>query len=113
VGGGHGSGHEGGGDRETEFGWYHAMLRDRFHARWDQPVSILQQGQEYVTLVELQINRSGEVVSASISRSSGNTTMDDSVMAAARRVTRVEPLPEGLGSSSGYKVNIEFKLNRN
>jgi len=88
------------------------MLRDRFHARWDQPVSILQQGQVYVTLVEIQINRAGEVVNATISQGSGNTTMDDSVMAAARRVTRVEPLPEGLGSADGYKVNIEFKLNR-
>ena len=40
---------------------------------------------------------------------SGNVVMDESVMAAARRVSQIDPLPPGLGSGS-YTVNINFEL---
>lgn len=86
------------------------MLHDRFYARWDQPISLLEGGETFTALVEIRINPGGEIAGVTLSRSSGNLTMDDSVMMAARRVTQVERLPAGLGNASGYKVNIEFKL---
>ena len=36
--------------------------------------------------------------------------MDQSVLAALKRVYRIDPLPTGLGSSDGYTVNINFEL---
>ncbi|HWL53775.1 MAG TPA: TonB family protein [Chthoniobacteraceae bacterium] len=86
------------------------MLHDRFHARWDQPISLLEGGETFSTVVEIRIAPSGAISGVSMTRSSGNTAMDDSVMMAARRVTQVDRIPPGLGDASGYKVNIEFKL---
>ena len=86
------------------------MLRDRFYARWDQPLSLLQGGQQYVTLVKIKIDRGGNVSAVSIAKPSGNSTMDDSVMNALQRITQVDPPPTGLGGAAGYEVNIEFNL---
>lgn len=86
------------------------MLHDRFYARWDQPLSLVQSGQEFTTLIKLKIDRSGRVTSVSLAKTSGNSTVDDSVLTAAQRVTQVDPLPKGLGAADGYEVNIEFKL---
>jgi len=110
VGGGHGAGHEGGGATESSFGWYHVMLHDRFYARWDQPLSLLQGGETFTTLIKIKIDRAGHVSDVSLAKSSGNATVDDSVLTAAQRVSQVDPLPKGLGNANGYEVNIEFKL---
>ena len=88
------------------------MLHDRFHARWAQPVDLLQSGEELSAVLEITIDRGGNITSAILARSSGNLAMDDSVMTAARQIQKVDPLPAGLGNASGYKVKIEFKLNQ-
>ena len=36
--------------------------------------------------------------------------MDASVTEALKRVTRIDPLPGGLGSGDSYSVNINFEL---
>ena len=36
--------------------------------------------------------------------------MDQSVLASLKRVSRIDPLPTGLGSTDGYIVNINFEL---
>ncbi|MDD5349599.1 MAG: energy transducer TonB, partial [Chthoniobacteraceae bacterium] len=89
-------------------GWYSNMLQDRFTSHWDQPLSLLQN--DYATLITIKIDRNGRILNVSLAQSSGNPTMDESVMTAAKRVTQVEPLPKGLGDAGGYEVNIEFKL---
>ncbi|MCX6967924.1 MAG: energy transducer TonB [Verrucomicrobia bacterium] len=86
------------------------MLHDRFYARWDQPLSVVQSGQEFATLIKIKIDRSGHIAGVSLAKSSGNETVDESVLTAAQRVTQVDPLPKGLGDGDGYEVNIEFKL---
>jgi TonB family protein len=83
------------------------MLHDRFYARWDQPISLLQSGQELTTVVTFKLDDGGHVVSASIAKESGNPTMDDSVMTAARSVTQVDPPPKGFS----HEFNIAFQLN--
>lgn len=88
------------------------MLHDRFHARWDQPIDLLQGGDELSAFLEITIDRNGRIANLTLSKSSGNRAMDDSVMTAARRITQVDALPKGLGNTTGYKVNIEFKLNQ-
>ena len=110
VGGGKGAGHEGGGNKDSNFGWYHTMLKDKFTSRWDQPLSLVQSGQNYKTIITIKIARSGQIVEANVTESSGNATMDESVLTAAKRVLQVEPLPKGLGEADGYEVPIAFNL---
>ena len=86
------------------------MLHDRFYARWAQPIALLQEGGDLSALLEIKIDRSGRIIDVNLSRSSGNATMDGSIMTAARQILKVDPLPKGLGTSGGYTVNIAFKL---
>ena len=85
------------------------MLHDRFFSQWVQPTSVVSSGARMSTLVKLRIEKDGRVSAFNIIRSSGNVVIDESVAAVANRVTRVDPLPPGLGSSF-YEVNINFEL---
>jgi TonB family protein len=113
-GGGHrgGAGHAGGGATESDFGWYHAMLHDRFYSRWIQPTSIVTATSSFSTIVKIRIEKDGTISDVSLAQSSGNDVMDQSVMEAARRVTQVDPLPEGLGNGGAYEVKINFELSQ-
>jgi TonB family protein len=106
-----GAGRAGGGDHAGEFGWYNSMIYDRFYSVWQQPTSIVQSDAKYVTTVTIRIEKDGRISNASLAKPSGNVVMDDSVMTAARRVTKIEPLPQGLGSDF-YEVNIAFELSQ-
>jgi TonB family protein len=86
------------------------MLHDRFFSEWVQPKSVLVSGTKMSALVRLRIERDGRVSQFTIIRPSGNVVVDESVAAVAQRVTRVDPLPAGLGDGA-YDVNINFELN--
>jgi len=90
---------------------YFIMLRDRFYARWDQPLSLAQSGGNLATAILIKIDRNGNIANVKVTKSSGNSMLDESAMTAARRVSQVDPLPKGLGDANGYEVLIEFKLN--
>jgi TolA protein len=103
--GGKGSGAGG----ASEFGWYGNMLHDRFYSEWVQPTSVVHSAKLSV-LLRIRISKDGHISDYSISKSSGNPVVDDSVTAAAARVKQVDPLPSGLGDDY-YDVNINFELN--
>ena len=113
AGSGKGSGKAGGGTGSgtNEFAWYYEMLDDRFTSRWEQPLSIVRSSQQFVTTLKIRINKDGTIVSREIANSSGNPVMDESVLAAARKVPVVDPLPAGLGGES-FDVNINFALDQ-
>lgn len=94
----------------TQFGWYAHMLHDRFFGQWAQPTSVVRSGAKMSTLVKLRIEKDGTVSRFTILRPSGNVVVDESITAMAKRVTRVDPLPPGLGDAF-YEVNINFELN--
>ena len=52
---------------------------------------------EFSALVKIRIEKDGTISDVSLAQSSGNDVMDKSVMEAARKVTQVDPLPQGLG----------------
>jgi TonB family protein len=108
---GTGGGRSGGSTREAQFGWYGSMLHDRFYSEWVQPTSVASAGTKNSVLVKLRIEKDGDVSSFQIVRPSGNAELDESVKAIANRVTKVEPLPEGLGKDEHYDVKINFELN--
>src|SRR5437016_7309248 len=108
---GTGRGRAGGSATEAQFGWYGSMLHDRFYSEWVQPTTVTNSGGKNSALVRLRIEKDGRVSSFDIVRPSGNSDLDESVKAIANRVTRVEPLPDGLGKGDHYDVKINFELN--
>jgi TonB family protein len=114
VGKGNGSGSSGGhggwSANDAQFGWYGAMLHDRFYSEWAQPTNV-SAGSKSSVLVKLRIEKDGRVSTFEIVRPSGNSELDESVRALAHRVARVEPLPDALGNGDHYDVKINFELN--
>ncbi|HEV2046081.1 MAG TPA: energy transducer TonB [Chthoniobacterales bacterium] len=106
-----GGGHAGGAGGESQFGWYGSMLHDRFYSEWVQPTSLASTGAKNSVLVKIRIEKDGRVSSFEVIRPSGNTEIDESVAAVAKRVAQVDPLPAGLGSGDHYDVKINFELN--
>lgn len=101
-----GGGHGGGATIQSQFGWYGSMLHDRFYSEWAQPTDVDARNS---VLAKLRIEKDGRIASFEIIRPSGNAKIDDSVRAAAKRVTHVDPLPTGLGGDH-YDVKIKFEL---
>ena len=99
------------GARNSEFAWYGAMLHDRFHREWDQPKTVVATGTKMSAVVKIRIEKDGRVSNFTIVRPSGNVVVDESVAAVAKRVTRVDALPNGLTKGSYYEVQIIFELN--
>ena len=95
----------------SEFAWYGTMLHDRFHKAWEQPKSIVATGAKMSTIVKIRIEKDGRVSKFAIVKPSGNVVVDESVAAIAKRVTQVDPLPEGLAQKNYYEVKIDFELN--
>jgi TonB family protein len=108
---GSGSGRAAGAGPESQFGWYGSMLHDRFYSEWVQPTTLATAESKNSVLVKLRIEKDGRVSSFEIVRPSGNSDLDESVKALANRVSRVEPLPDGLGKGDHYDVKINFELN--
>ena len=101
--------HAGGGTIESQFGWYGSMLHDRLYSEWVQPISLASSGEKFSVLAKLRIEKDGHISTFEIVRSSGNATVDESVSEVAKRVTQVDPLPDGLGGDH-YDVKINFEL---
>jgi TonB family protein len=80
-------------------------------ASWQQPTSVVRSSAVPVTRLKIRIARNGTIMHFEIVGPSGNPVMDESVLNAAKRVTAVEPLPEGLGGDT-YEVTIDFKLDQ-
>jgi TonB family protein len=76
---------------------------------WDQPTSIVGTA-KFTTTLKITIASDGRIGDFAVVRSSGNVVMDESVMAAARRVGRIDAPPPGLLKGGSYTVNINFEL---
>ena len=94
----------------SEFSWYGQMLHDRFHSEWVQPKTSVAVGARMSAVVRIRIEKDGRISKFTIVKPSGNVVVDESVAAIATKVTRVDPLPKGLGGAF-YEVNINFELN--
>jgi TonB family protein len=108
---GAGAGHGSGGNKESQFGWYGSMLHDRFYSEWVQPTNVATTGARNSVLAKLRIEKDGRISSFEIIKPSGNAAVDESVAAAGKRVTQVDPLPPGVGDGEHYDVKINFELN--
>jgi len=85
------------------------LIHDRFFSQWEQPTSIYHMG-GFSTTVQIRIEKDGSISDFKIIKSSGNFVMDDSVRQAGARVSRIDPLPAGLGSNGAFVINVNFEL---
>lgn len=106
VGSGPGSG------AASDFGPYFALLRDRYYAVWNQPTSLDRAAGDLITTLRIKAQRDGTVLNSEIVKSSGNSVMDGSVLAAAEQVTKIDPIPNGLGREEVIEIPINFKLDQ-
>jgi TonB family protein len=105
------SGSAGGASSASEFAWYGNMLHDRFYSAWIQPTTNVPSGAKISTLVNVRIEKDGRVSKFEISKPSGNATVNESVAAAAKQISQVDPPPTGLIKGDHYDVKINFELN--
>ncbi len=96
-----------GAGKPSDFGWYFSGLRDRYYAVWAPP-SVADSASLVVTL-KIRVKRDGTVLGHELIKSSGNSLMDGSVLAAAEQVTKIDPLPPGLGKEDIVEIPINFK----
>jgi len=88
-------------------GWqYYRHIHDVMYQAWDQMGSTLDK--KLVATVTLRIARDGSVADAAMRVGSGNRVMDDSVMSAVRKVTRLEPPPDSLVRGSFATITVNF-----
>jgi len=99
----------GGIGKGSPFWWYYQQVHDRMYEEWDQPGEALNWDKRIVTTVSIRVARDGRVVAATLKNSSGNKLMDDSVLAAANSVPKLDPLPEGLGGEF-TDISVNFRL---
>lgn len=80
-------------------------LGDRVKRQWELPGRL---PLNLRTRVTFHVLRDGTITQCTLRQSSGNQVMDDSVMAAARSVTKVEPLPDAYwGTYADITIGFE------
>jgi len=83
------------------------MVRQALYRAWNQPTTIGIAG--LITKVELTFTSDGSIVGSRLINSSGNKTMDASVMQAVQSVHRVSGLPATF-LSSHRRIPVSFEL---
>jgi colicin import membrane protein len=105
---GTGSGSQGQGASGFVLGIYSADVKERIRNNWSYvDLSDTNSTQTLATLVELEVAKNGTIVRTTITRSSGNSPFDQSVLKAIQRSDPLPPVPEGL-SSAGVVFEINF-----
>jgi TonB family protein len=82
-------------------------LRDRYYAVWVPPS--VPDAQSLVVTLKIRVKRDGTVLGQELVKSSGNSLMDGSVLAAAQQVTEIPALPDGFGRGDIVELRINFK----
>lgn len=96
-----------GAGKPSDFGWYFSLLRDKFYAVWSPPT--VPDGASLVVRLKIRVKRDGTVLGSELVKSSGNSLMDGSVLEAARQVTQIDPLPNGLGKGDVIEIPVDFQ----
>lgn len=99
----------GGIGKGSPFWSYYLHVHDRMYEAWEQPGQAAGWDSRLVTTLVIRVARDGRIADVRMLRSSGNRLMDDSVLAAARSVPRLQPLPEGLGNEFA-DITVNFRL---
>ncbi len=99
----------GGVGKGSPFWSYYMHVHDVMYEAWDQPGKVVDIDKKLVVTVLLRVARDGRIDGVRLAHSSGNQLMDDSALAAAHSVPRLDPLPEGLGGDFA-EISVNFRL---
>ncbi len=91
-----------------DFAWYYNLIFQAMYGAWAPPFG-LEEGLH--TQVLIRVEKNGVISKVSLASSSGNKSMDDSALAAANRVKKLPPLPDGLGDSFA-EITVHFKVQK-
>jgi periplasmic protein TonB len=94
--------------QESEFGWYFNIIFQEMYGAWEQPVGL---DPGLSTKMLIRIEKNGVISKVSLASSSGNKSLDASALAAANRVKKLPPLPQGLGTTFA-EINVNFKIQK-
>ena len=87
---------------------YFQHVHDVLYEAWDQPGTALDK--RLITTVALRIARDGSVTDAAVKIGSGNKLMDESVLAAVRKVPRLDPPPSILVRGEYAVIAVNFQV---
>lgn len=91
-------------------GMYGEKVREKIQREWrlvnDQGIAGLR------TVIEVQIRKSGEVLSSQVVKTSGNSMFDDSAVRAVHRAAPMPPVPEVMVQSPIQKLILTFQPGR-
>ncbi len=87
---------------------YFQHVHDVMYEAWEQPGSALDRN--LVATVQLRVARDGTITGVSLQIPSGNKTMDESVLAAARKVQRLDPPPLDLVRGDTASITVDFQV---
>jgi TonB family protein len=87
---------------------YFLHVHDKMYEAWDN--SIAMNDRNLLSVVTIRVARDGNIVSVTLKRSSGNKVMDNSALAAARKVQMLEPPPEALVKGSAAEISVDFQM---
>ena len=87
---------------------YFQHVKDRLYEAWEMPGSV--NDRKLATTVLLRVGRDGKIEAASVYRSSGNRLMDDSALAATRKVGLLDPPPAPLLKGTEAPITVVFQV---
>lgn len=90
------------------FDWYISLVRRACYEVWEQPNSTTVRPGT-VAVVSIRVYRDGAVREHQMIRPSGNAAMDESVLRAMKKLTRLKPLP-GDYKGEFKDITIDFEL---
>ncbi len=98
----------GGVGQGTPFWQYYQGVHDQMYEAWEQPGTALDK--KLIATVMIRVARDGSITDVELQRSSGSKLMDDSALAAARKVLHLEPPPDALVKGSTADITVDFQV---
>ena len=91
----------------SPFWEYYQHVHDQMYEAWEQPG---QADKRLASLILIHVARDGTITDVELKNSSGNKLMDDSALAAARKVQRLEPPPGALVKGATADITVNFQV---
>lgn len=99
----------GGMGKGTPFWWYYQHVHDRMYEAWERPAEAAHWDRKLMSTVVIRVARDGKILEVKLQDSSGNKLMDETAVTAARKVPRLDPLPDGMKGDT-VDISVNFSL---
>jgi TonB family protein len=99
----------GGMGKGTPYWWYYQHVHDRMYEAWERPAEAANWDKKLMSTVMLRVARDGKILEVKLQDPSGNKLMDETAVAAAKKVPRLDPLPDGMKGDT-VDISVNFSL---